>query len=354
MADRDKTFDEIMESITSGFIGEWESDRKRLKESMEEYKDHPLSKEILRACGRLMWEMVPDDLRAKLEQTMGNHQIATESTLDEVAYNLKMGNPAKALELVEPLAKKLDELAASGWCADDSESRYFDFDSAIDEMVWRAHNDERRDIRSATGPFARVYLTYGSCLYELERHLEAIEACSKAIRWNPADVNLRFELAENYKRLHDMDAYERILQELYPYIASADELAHYHRAMGYLRIEQQHFKTAAAHLMASLLFEESSLPLGEVMFIKMEHGQDYTDMTLQEAVSVLDSAGEPLLIDHATFDAMDQLLRMALQHGDLHTALQVAVELYNFTKSEECERIVRELIDAMKEVDEES
>jgi len=343
----DKTFDEIMESITSGITGEWEHDRGYLKEQMEAKKDHPLSKEILRACGRLMYELIPEEKRSELERVMGNHRSATDTTLEEAAFNMGKGNWAKALELIEPLAAKMDSLVESDWNADDSESRYFNLRSVTDEVVWRTHNEEPRTIRGATEPFARIYFTYGSCLFEAQRYDEAIEACSKAIRWNPADVGLRFELGENYKRLGDMKSYERILNELYPYVATAAELAHYHRAMGYLHIELGNFKLAAAHLMVSLFFENSSLPLSEVMYIKMQYGQDYTDMTPQDALDVLRKAGEKVFPDEDTFDALNQLLRVSFRHGDYQTTLTTAIELYNFTHSEEYEKIARQLTEAL-------
>lgn len=347
MAESERTFDEIMEGITSGFTGEWEHDGKYLREQMEAYKDHELAKEILRACGRLLYGMVPDDLRKELEQTISNHHSATEATIDEVTYNIKLGNWSKALELMEPLASKMDQLVESGCSADDSESRYFDFRSVTDKAIWRVHNEERRTIRRATEPFTKVYLTYGSCLFEAERYDEAIAACEKAIRWNPADVGLRFELGENYKRLHDMETYERILRELYPYVATASDLAHYHRAMGYLSIERRELKLASAHLMASLMFENSPLPLSEIMYIKMEYGQDFTSMSIQEAVDVLDAAGEAIFHDEDTHDALTQLLRLSFQHEDYETTLRTAVELYNITHNEEYEKIARQLMDAL-------
>ena len=347
MSEQEKTFDEIMESITSGFSGEWEHDRTYLNQQIQTYKDHALGKEILRACGRLLYEMIPEDKRAKLEQVMGNHHSATQATLDEVRYNISRGDWEKALELMEPLASKMDELVRSGWSADDSESRYFNFRNVTDECIWRAYNRENRAIRPATEPFADVYLTYGSCLFEARRYKEAIRACEKAIRWNPANVGIRFELGESYKRLRDMDTYERVLRELYPYIATSADLAHYHRAMGYLSIELGSFRVASAHLMASLLFERSNYPLSEVMFIKMEYGQDYTDMSPQDTIGVLDKSGEVIFPDENTYHALNQLLGDSFKHQDYETTLRTAVELYNFTHGEEYERLARQLMHAL-------
>ena len=57
-----------MHEITSGLTGNPEQDMKYLKETSEKYKDHQYSQEILRAIGRLMYEMIPDDKRAEVER----------------------------------------------------------------------------------------------------------------------------------------------------------------------------------------------------------------------------------------------------------------------------------------------
>lgn len=55
------TYDEIMQSITYGLTGDFETDQIYLKEQMEKYKDHELGKEIIRACARIMYQIIPDD-----------------------------------------------------------------------------------------------------------------------------------------------------------------------------------------------------------------------------------------------------------------------------------------------------
>ncbi len=50
-----QSFDSIMRGITSGLTGNSKVDLAYLQEQMEKYKDHEMSKEILRACGRIMY-----------------------------------------------------------------------------------------------------------------------------------------------------------------------------------------------------------------------------------------------------------------------------------------------------------
>lgn len=53
-------YDQIMKQITSGLTGDREADLSYIKVQMDRYKDHKYATEILRACGRIMAELIPD------------------------------------------------------------------------------------------------------------------------------------------------------------------------------------------------------------------------------------------------------------------------------------------------------
>lgn len=59
-----KDFEAIMKQITGGLNGDAETDMKYIMEQVEKYKEHEFGKEILRACGRLMYDIIPEDKRA--------------------------------------------------------------------------------------------------------------------------------------------------------------------------------------------------------------------------------------------------------------------------------------------------
>ena len=341
-----KTFDQIMTGITAGLTGDPKADFAYLQEQMETYKEHPLSKEILRACGRLAWEILPDDKKAELSKAMECDQAGYDAILEEVAFNQKSGNPGRALELIEPLAKKLDESISEGLFADDTESRYFNFDSIAERIIWCAHNEEERDIRQVKVRISQVFLAYGSCLFEAQRYEDAIDALKKSIRWNPAKPMIRFELGENYKRLGDMDSYERVLDEAHPYIATASDMARFHRSKGFMLIERESYELAAAHLMYSLAYEESNLALSEIMYIKMKCGEDYTDLTPSSAAEILEREGDLSGANEVTLSALYSLIKLAADNGDADTAIHSAINLYELTGDEDIADLAKALIDA--------
>jgi len=346
----EKTFDEVMQEIAMGLTRDPEHDIPYLQERSEQYKDHPLSQEILRACGRLMWDALPDERRQELEIMMGNYEDTAKAVLDEVVYNVKMGNPAKALELIEPLSRKYDDLIESGWCKDDSESVYFNFDSPLEELLWRIHHEgDERTVRRATEPFARTFMMHGSVLFELGRHREAIDQLEKAIRWNPSNNEYRFELGENYKKLGETDAYARILDELFPYIANPQMMARFHRSKGFMYIDLGRYELAAAHLVYSMLFQQTDIAMSELMYIKMDRGEDYTDMTPQVAENVLERVGELLSMDEGAATALVTVINLAREHGAIDMAAQAAGDLYGLTGDEQIGKLARSLVEALGE-----
>ena len=117
--------------------------------------------------------------------------------------------------------------------------------------------------------------------------------------------------------------------------------------MGYLRIEQERYESAAAHLMVSLVFEDSPLSLSEIMYMKMQHGQDFTDMTPTDAFDVLKAAGEPVVIDRATREALVRLVHRSLKDDDYQTALHAAIELYKIMRDEDYRDIARKVAKKM-------
>ena len=77
------TYEQIIKKITKGLTGNTSKDIKYLQEQMEYYKDHSMSQEILRACGRIMYDLFPEDKKSEIGRIIGNDLKVIEATLDE-------------------------------------------------------------------------------------------------------------------------------------------------------------------------------------------------------------------------------------------------------------------------------
>ena len=338
------TFDQVMAEIAMGLERDAEHDIPYLKSKAEEYRDHPQSREILRTIGRMIFDALPDDKKDEFQKLVDNHADGTESVLKEVVFCLKTGDPEKALHLIEPLVQSFDEMITAGCYRDDKESVYFDFTSPIEEIIWRVHTDESRIVRVCPEPFSHVYALYSACLYETGQHEAALAAEEKAIRWNPSDVNLRFEVGENYKKLGDMEALNEALDTAHPYVRDAAGMAKFHREKAFYLVETGNYELAAAYLVFSTVFENSNLVGSELMYLKRECGADFTGMTVDEATAVLEKSGETYLPDEGSLAALSSIIGIALKHDDAQTATRAAIDLYELTGDEDVRQLAMQLM----------
>lgn len=114
----------ILQSITLGLTGDRERDLVYLREKCEEYKDHPYSKEIARACGRLMGEILPDEKKDEMFRLFNNARLGIDAFVKEIQFNIYEKNFEKAFSLSEGLVSKLEVLPIFD---NDAASEYYTF-----------------------------------------------------------------------------------------------------------------------------------------------------------------------------------------------------------------------------------
>ena len=330
-----KTYDEIIESIFLGLNGDSPHDIEYLQEQAEKYKDHELSKEITRAIGRKLYEVLPEEERAEVEAIFDNHGNSSENVIHETILAMQQGEPGKALGIIEPFATKLKELNESGLCLEDSVSAYYNFNSLIDHILTVELTGQKKEVRLATEPFAEVYALYAGVLYELDRHEDAINWLEEALRWNPAATRFYFEIADNYKKLNEFAEAEKWDDKAYPFIANPSALARWYRDKGFVAIEDGQYELAAALFVISCIFEESPQAMSELMFMKKHLNADYTGMDVKEAAKVLERADVPIGPNPTTVGLLVGIEGLAEKQGDPNYAADISYNIYCLTFDEE-------------------
>lgn len=92
---------------------------------MEKYKDHEFGKEIIRACGRLISGMLPEEKVNEFADAFEKDNAEIENELDDLFSTLQSGDYNLALDKVEKLVEKAEELISAGMYQNDSVSDYF-------------------------------------------------------------------------------------------------------------------------------------------------------------------------------------------------------------------------------------
>ena len=210
-----ESFKDVMDSITLNLTGDPQKDLKYLNQMMEQYKDHKYASEIIRAIGRMMYDLLPEEDKEQIAQLTKNQEDSYHSVLEEVKFNMYKEDYDKALSLIEPLVHEIDEKSIH---QDDSVSEYHSFNEAFEEILYKEISHPEREVRRAPTPYSNIYFLYGNLLVEMERIEEAEEALKKALRWNPCSSQIRFEYIETLKMQKRLEDYQKEVCNAFQYI----------------------------------------------------------------------------------------------------------------------------------------
>ncbi len=267
-----KDFESIIKEITGGLIGESEKDIEYLKNQMEKYKDHEFGKEIIRACGRMMYALIPEDKKEDLIDVINKNTQGFAQVLDEAKFCIYKKDYDKALRILEDMVNKYEDM---GMYENDAVSEYYCFSEPMQEILYVHYNKPEKDIRKSQIDYAALYFLYGNVLVELGKVKEAREALEKARRWNPTSPEIGFEYAETFKMEGDVQSFAKVTREFYPYIMTNKDLARFYRNMGFYFVEVKEYFAAVCCLMYSTGFEKSNMVPTELYYIEQTTGENY-------------------------------------------------------------------------------
>lgn len=334
------SFDEIMLDITKGLTGDSDIDMAYLKSQMEKYKDHELHQEILRACGRMMFEVLPENKRKELSDALDKNYKAWYATLDEVRFNRFKNHNEKALELIDGLVNKIETLLKAGFFAEDSVSQYFCFEETFEEILYCTYFEPKKEIRRPDNiPIAAVYLEYGSLLVDLGRIQDANEALAKALKWNPVRCKILFEYAETYKMMGKIEDFYRISLDSFRYAYHKKDVARCYRNMGYYFVEKELWDVAVGCYFMSLRYErDCKNAQSELYYIASKAKDKVHDPSREEMEKFSNQYGFPLNLAPSyisyTFG------KEALEHKNFKLAQYLLEIAYDLTEIEEIKQML--------------
>ena len=277
-------YQEIIRGITAGLKGDFQEDCKYLLDKMKEYKDHEYGTEIVRACGRLLQDLAPDDMKKDLIETMHqevhNYFLGLQTVAEEARFNIYKKNWPKALELIESVVDNLENEFLT--FDDDKVSEYHFFHNILEEIIYKELFKPTKEVRAIPEDYAEIYYLYGAILFELKRYDEAEAALKKALRINPVRTDIISELTEVYKIKKEWDEYLILSRRMLDCSYTSESVAKALRNLGYYYSEQREFDTAVAVYLFSNQFEQSYLVNSELMYIQQQTGKQIVPPSQEE------------------------------------------------------------------------
>ena len=325
---QDEDFESIMKSITSKLTGDIEKDMSYLLEQSNKYKNHKYGKEVTRACGRLLYEIMPDNMKKEFDAAVNKDVKAFDAAFEEVQFQMYKKKYGKALELLESMIYHYEELDLYD---EDEVSCYFDFKEPFEEILYMQIYDPQKEIRRAQIKYSDLYCLYGSLLLELNRYEEAEWALRKGMKWNPINAKIAFEHAETYKVRGMFDEFYNATKDIYKIAFHSDYLARYYRNLGYYFIEKNEMQLAVYCYLFSLNFEESERVQSEIYYISQMDRTINLDINLDMIQNAFTTHGIPFGPDHNIIGMAYELTKLSIEDDNKENAkyyLSIILEFY--------------------------
>lgn len=295
MSKSTREYEAILNSISSGLTGNYEMDIGYLKEQMDAYKDHAMGKEILRACGRLIYDLLPEEKKEEFAKAIQKDEFSTKVILEEVKFNISKTDYRRAISLIESLILQCEE---GNLYQDDRVSEYHDFDEIFEQMLYEYRERPDKEIRQVSVPYSEIYYLYGYLLVEFRRYDEARAALKTALRWNPVNTAASIEYAETYKATGEWDAFFAYTIEAFKIAFRAGTVARCYRNLGYYFVEKALYPVAVACYLLSLEYEpDSELARTELYYIHKKAQKDVPELSEEDIEDYAERYGFPLHAD---------------------------------------------------------
>lgn len=339
------TLDEILAQINAGLPGTPEEDIAYLEEQTEAYADSEFAKEVARACGRLIYERIPEETKKDtLEKIMAEELRPINDALEEAKGLLEAGDVDAALAAMEALTEKLDAAKTSGLFQDDAASEYYCFNEPFEELLYMHLHQPSRDVRRSAIPFAEAYHLYGGLLMEKESFRAANYVLKEAVRWNPSSAKIRFEYGESFKAMGDMDHFLEITRDTFAVAFRPDDLARCFRNMGYYLSEQEAWNEAAGCYVLSMQYDDKApMAAHELTYIESKSDGTAKAPSAEDMLATCERYDIP-------FGPSDLVIGVAyhygeefLKHGNAPAAHYFLTIAYDLTEDEDIKAILDKL-----------
>ena len=256
-----------------------------LRAAMERYKDHPRGSEIIKACARKLYDLLPENQRNKLDQVVGEQTDLLEKRLNEIRKLIIQKKPEEAKPLMDALAKEADE---NPMFREDGVSQFFTFREWFEECLYRHMYEPQKELRMAQYPYDEIYALQGSMYIDLKDFSKARECLQKALSWNPVNAQISFEYAETFKLSNDMETFFEESKKIQKFALHNQAVARFLRNVGFYFTENGKYQEAMMCFMRSLLYERDSKSAEiEINYLHQSFG---TEIVMPDAEACQDFA----------------------------------------------------------------
>ncbi|WP_432643564.1 hypothetical protein [Acidaminococcus sp.] len=239
----------IIKNITDGLSGNNQKDIAYLKGCMTLYRDHPLHREITKACGELLYKLMPEESRQHFADMFSKAFADFGAKLQQARELQENREYDKAVALLEPMKQDAEN---SSLYRSDKETDVRSFAEPMEMSLYDFFFAQKdRKLQQAPFPFHIVYLLLGSIELARGSTKKALKSLEKARQWDPASVPVLMTLAQaQLAESRTEDFYQTTLQALRLACHPEDLAACYQNIGLYLFLKDDYKGSANAYFLS--------------------------------------------------------------------------------------------------------
>lgn len=331
-------YEDIIRNIKLNLGENNELNRKYLSSQIENYKDHPYNKEIIREISRMMWDCLSDEEKKEFIEVSQNETPIID-ILEETYPYIENGEYESALNLISSFMDVFPPMFE-----DDQVSEYHYFTNPLEEEIFNRYVGAEKVVRYIPDnqPLLDLYYAYGFLLLETNNMKESEEYLKKALKINPVSSRILLELSEIYKiKTPSFNKFFMYTTQALEYAYYPNDLARCYRNLGHFYIEENNLETAAALFSYSMKYELSPLAYKELKYIESK-GQNI-DLSREECVELMEKKNIQVDANPFIIETLTQLAEKYDREHAYSQALYFYELLFDLTND-------KDIIEKMNEI----
>ena len=260
MTDTEKN--EILAAIRGALTGDTSADMIYLQEETAKYDKNPETQDIADELLAMAYGLLTPEQNDYIKKMLYIGDRTLDKVYQEAETVLRSGQTAKAIALFKPLYEHIMTNFA-----ETDDARFFSFRNLLESNLYHQLYHPTKKLLKTPFDFSLFIGGYGYALVEVRRLEEAIPVLKEAIRYNPVNPDIRFELAEIYKLTGETDKLLEAICDTLPIAASGYAMARCYANLGYWATEIKDYKSAVAFYYESLMFGDDPRVAGEIQHL---------------------------------------------------------------------------------------
>lgn len=333
-------FESIMESIKAGLTGDSQKDIQYLQDQIAFHRNHDNGLEIAKACGRMIYDLLPEELKSRMQEAMDRDNESWNQVIEEADEDIRNQDYEKALKVLEPVVNDLVR-SEQFYYQNDSQTEYYNFHELFEELLYRELSHSELDFKPVPVPYSTLYNKYGSLLFEFGRYGDASDILEKGLRWNPVDISMMLEYAECHKASNNLERFYQITMGAFDIAFTPAALGRCYRNLGYFYAEKEKWDVAASCIFMSMQYDaDSEIAQGELAYIEQTSGRPLPEQSFQQFQQFSTQYNLPMGASELVLSVAYSYGHYFLRNGRNDIARYLFAIFYNLTYNEDVKAIL--------------